>query len=107
MYETAVSVIREYMDEYLFEPAHNWPRYEFKTRSYSIWAANEIINRINEEDMRAPQHITGRDPVPPLGIIHEFINELDRQMETDGTMQHQFILSTAKETAIDIILLFL
>lgn len=107
MYETAISVIREYMDEYLFEPGANWPEFEFFERSCSRWVANEIIARINEEEMRPPPHVSGRESVSPLGIIHEFINELIYFAENSENAYHQHMLSIATETAIDIILLFL
>lgn len=107
MYEVAVSVISEYMDEYLFEPAANWPEEEFFERSCSRWVANEILARINDEDMLLPQHVTGREYQSPLGIIHEFINELIYFTEISENAYHQNMFSIATETAIDIILLFL
>lgn len=96
MNKLAVSVIQEYIDKYLFEPRSNWPTYEFNVRSYSRWAANEIIERIQNDSDRSP-----------VSIISEFIREVDLYSEKTPTNQSQLIFSVAKETAIDIILLFL
>ena len=96
MNELAVSVIQEYIDKYLFEPRSNWPKYEFNVRSYSRWAANEIIERIQNDSDRSP-----------VNIISEFIREVDLCSEKTPTNQSQLIFAVAKETAIDIILLFL
>lgn len=96
MNELAVSVIQEYINKYLFEPRSNWPMYEFNVRSYSRWAANEIIGRIQNDSDRSP-----------VNVISEFIREVDLYSEKTPTNQSQLIFSVAKETAIDIILLFL
>lgn len=96
MNELAVSVIQEYIDEYLFEPRSNWCKYEFNVRSYSRWAANEIIERIRNDSERSP-----------VNIISEFIREVDLCCEKTPTNQAQLIFEVAKETATDIVLLFL
>lgn len=106
MYEIAISVVQEYMDENLFEPGRNWPKYEFLERSCSRWAADEIIRRLTIEDEKMP-HISGREPNPPIGVIHEFINELTYYSEYGEDKGKQAMFSIAKEAAIDIILLFL
>lgn len=107
MYETAISVIQEYMDENFFEPGRNWPKYEFFERSCSRWAADEIIRRLIDETEKLPPYISGQEPNPPIGVIHEFINELTYYSEYGEDKGKQAMFSIAKEAAIDIILLFL
>ena len=63
--ETAVSIIKEYVDRHLFSPSFSWPKDEFEKRSYSQWAAYEIINRI----MNKPFEM-------PICIIESFICEM-------------------------------
>lgn len=107
MYETALLVIQEYVDEYLSTPVLCWPKDEFDRRCYSRWAVNEILERVIEEATRPPQFITGRESVSPLNIISEFISELDYCEDVSENKQTRLIFSAAKDTATDIILLFL
>jgi hypothetical protein len=43
MNDEAIATILKYMEECLFEPNRNWPESEFDRRSYSRWAATEIL----------------------------------------------------------------
>lgn len=88
-------VIEEYISEYLFPPCFNWPEEEFKRRTYSRWAATEILERIRIDD---------RDP---LDVIEEFSNEMDRYFELSDGYDNYYIFIVAKETADDIAYLFL
>lgn len=97
MKEVAVSVIQEYIDEYLFEPSITWPDSEFNRRSYSRWAAEEILSRVIQEP-------SNRDP---LDIIEEFANEMDRYLDYSDDKAIYFIFIVAKETAEDVAFLFL
>jgi len=107
--EAAVSVLQYYIDEYLFEPKSNWPKDRFGGRSYSRWAAYELQGHIIEESLRLPPHltITGREQKTPIEIIEEFISEMDYFSEMNGNIRSQFIFSVAKETAKEILDLFL
>lgn len=110
--EAAVSVLQYYIDEHLFEPRSNWPKDFFRGRSYSRWAAYELQGRIIEESLRLPPHltITCREQKTPIEIIVEFISEMDyflEMSEMNGNRRSQFIFSVAKETAKEIIDLFL
>lgn len=97
MKEAIVSALQEYIDEYLFEPGKNWPKEEFNRRSYSRWAANEIMERLlREMDIR-----------DPLDIIEEFSDEMDRCLDLSENRDIYFIFIVAKETADDIAFLFL
>lgn len=107
MYDIAISVIQEYIDECLFAPAINWPDNEFNTRCYSRWAADELIFRMEIESEILPDHISGIIPKSPLKIIEDFIDEMEFFQKTTSNLKHRTMFSEAKDTAIDIVLLFL
>lgn len=46
MNEVEVITVMNYIDDQLFEPKINWPREEFSRRSYSRWAAYEILELV-------------------------------------------------------------
>lgn len=106
MYEIAISIIQGYIDEYLFEPASNWPEDEFKTRCYERWSADEILERITNESMIFPDSPFERPFKTPCLIIEEFVSEMDYQARSTDNKKHHFIFSTARDTAIEIGLLF-
>jgi hypothetical protein len=60
-----IEIIQVYTDEYLFEPANNWPLYFFEERSYSRWATNELINYIEEHA-----------DITPTDAIKDFIDKV-------------------------------
>lgn len=92
MNEAAISEIRKYADEWLFPPAADWPAYYFAERSYSIWAANEIINRLEEESKT------------PIQVISEFINELHDAINHFGLSRRmEIVFEIAIETAENIL----
>lgn len=96
MKELAMAIIREYIDTYLFEPAINWPRYEFNVRSYSRWAAYEILGRISCCIFECN----------PIRIISEFVDEMDEYLEMSVFRDVRLVYSTAKETAEELGALF-
>lgn len=106
MNEKAISIIQKYVDKNLFKPRSNWSKYYFKERSYSRWAAYEIQERIIEEILRLPTHITGREQKISIEIIKEFINEMDYYNEINSNRNSSFIFSVAKDTAKEILYLF-
>ena len=65
MNEVAIIKIMNYIENVLFEPGYRWDEFIFKERSYSRWAAYEILNRIIDK----PLH-------PPDLVIESFIIEL-------------------------------
>lgn len=107
MYDKAITIIQDFMDARLFAPKKDWPRYEFVTRSHERWAADELIRRISEESMRLPEFISGREARTPVEIIGGFVKEMDyySQKSTNKDTQHMF--SVARDTATEIIYLFL
>lgn len=105
MYDVAVSVIQEYIDENLFLPAPNWPPEEFNTRSYERRAGLELIERITRESMIIPG-LSVQPLRTPYQIIEEFIDDMDYQARSTDNSHHYFMFSTFRDTAIDIVLLF-
>lgn len=94
MNDVSVSVIQAYIDECLFDPKRNWPDCEFLRRSYSRWAANEVLRRVQNSNEN------------PLYIFDEFIAELEDYADQSEDKSVRFIFDTAKETIEDLALLF-
>lgn len=106
MYDIEVSTIQDYIDECLFEPSYDWPEYEFNTRCYERWAANEILDRILRESMLFPENTYISPRKTLYRVIEDFMNEMDYQARFTDNKKHHLIFSTAKDTARDIGLLF-
>ena len=89
-------MIGEFLDEYLFEAMPSWPKREFQNRSYERWAAKEILRRIVE----CPE-----DSV--VNTIQKFIEDLYVFEEDSDDWSSVRIFRVARETAEDILKLFL
>lgn len=102
MDETILKDINEYIDKYLFAPEFWWPKKIFAERSYSRWAAEEILNDVINELQRLPEFLTERIPRTLNDIIDEFIikMELYRHIQKDSKEKSMF--SIAEETAHEI-----
>lgn len=107
MYEQAIAKVQQYRDTYLPEMHSVYPKYEFDTRSYARWAANEIIDRLIEEDSRLPPYITGRDAPTVVEIINGFIGELEYYFDISGDQRRQEMFNVAENTAKYILHIFL
>ena len=106
MNDKAVFKIQKYIDECLFEPSINWFKYEFKKRSYARWAAFEILDRIIEEEMKLPAFISGQERLTPVEIIWQYVEVFDSYSDLTEDKDVQFIFSTARDTAENLIYLF-
>ena len=84
-------IICNYIEQQLFGPYPTWPEYYFKQRSYSKWAANEILDIIRKNPQK-----------PILIILKEFIDKCDYFAALDKNL----IFSAAKEVAEDILYIF-
>ena len=109
MCDMAISIINEYINEHLSEVDSKCPNDYFEDRSYSRWAAYEIMGRLDDEAQRLPSHITGlwREPIPPIDIIAGFIDDMEVYIYDGCSKQHERIFSIAKDVADEIMLLFL
>lgn len=106
MYELAISVIQDYIDECLFEPTAKWPENEFLTRSYERWAGNEILERVVRESMVFPDYSVVSPSKAICRIIEDFAKDMDYQAHLADNKKHHLIFSTARDTAMEIGLLF-
>lgn len=87
-----ISVIEEYMFD-LFEPGRNWPKYEFRKRSYGRWAAEEIIKSIQRYQ-----------DISPMLVVEEFVRRTDEFSNIEHDERNDsFIFSVAHEVATDIL----
>lgn len=102
MYDKAVQVIQDYIDDNLFV-IDTYPRYIFDERSRSRWAANEIIVRILDESTSLPEHITGREPKTPRDIVRNFIEDLEHYICIGDNREIQRIFAIARDTSNDIL----
>lgn len=97
MEKEAVLAIQEYIHQYLFEPKSNWPTCEFRRRSYSRWAADEILNMIKNDPINQD----------PLNNVELFMNKMDRFLDMSENQEVYFAFIVAKETAEDIVCLLM
>jgi hypothetical protein len=113
MCDMVISTINKHIDEHLCATDYFGQvnpkdlKDYFEDLSYARWAAYEIIDRLNTEAERLPSCITGREPVPPVDIIAEFMDDLENYIYDGCSEKHERIFTIAKDFADDIILLFL
>lgn len=92
MYEKTILAIQNYMNKYLFEPQINWSKREFLKRSYSRWAASEILERIMDRPFDQPDI-----------IVEGFFLEMYMFIHSEEESESDLIFSTARDTAEDIL----
>lgn len=97
MSKEAVLAIRAYMQKYLFIPRSNWPTDEFRRRSYSRWAADEIMKMIENDPINQD----------PINNVEKFMDDMDHYLDLSENRDSYFIFMVAKETAEDIMCLLL
>ena len=111
--DIVISTINKYIKSHLYSTDYlgkitpKESKEYFEDLSYARWAAYEIIDRLNTEAERLPSCITGREPVPPVDIIAEFMDDLENYIYDSCSEKHERIFTIAKDVADDIILLFL
>ena len=87
-----ISVIEDYMFD-LFDPGRNWPKYEFRKRSYERWAAEEILKSIQRHQ-----------DIPPMKVVKEFVRRTDEFSGIEHDERNDsFIFSVAHDVATDIL----
>lgn len=95
MCDAAVSIALKYIDQHLFSPSFSWSKYEFEKRTYSRWAAYEIINRIMDKPFDMPSC-----------IIEEFMTEMSMYACYGKDKHRSWIFQVAAETAEEMLSLF-
>ena len=103
-YTMAILTVRRYINETLSVPRNSWSKRDFETRTYSRWAANEIMERLMEEELKLPYHISGIEAKTPIEIVDGFIEEMDVAVESTNNSDHKFMFSTARHTADEVLL---
>lgn len=92
MDERVTFAIQEYMYD-LFEPDRNWPKYEFRKRSYARWAASEILKCIQTNQN-----------IPPMKVVEDFVQKTDEYSGIDHDDRNDsFIFYIAHDVATDIL----
>lgn len=99
-------MIHEFSNTYLPTPSREWRKGHFDRVAYSLWAIDEILNRLIDEMSKPPPHITGINPISYFDIIQAFVDEMDYMAETTTDYHKRFIFLVAKDTG-DELLLFL
>ena len=92
MNEDAIRKVILYLDESLFEPGRMWPDHIFEERSYSRWAANEIIRRLMDCPFDAP-----------IEIVEAFMLTMIMHTYTVRDPRKKRIFSIARDTAFNIL----
>lgn len=77
MDERDIATLERYMGEYLFEPSLGWFKDAYDMQVYSRWVANEILQRMMNEAMKLPEHISGVERRSAIEIVDEFIDDLE------------------------------
>lgn len=90
----AIKIIQQYRQECLFAPKENWPDDEFKKRSYSRWAVNEILSRL-ESNLKAD----------PVEVITNFIFVMDKYSCIDKVGNPDLMFLEAKNVAEELLYL--
>lgn len=84
-----LSAVEEYIEEKLFEPAANWPRYYFKKRSYERYAAYKILGMV-----------AGSNGIPALRIVEDFIALVRKHPHREN--ESDMIFNVLEDVATDI-----
>lgn len=94
MNDLEILLIQRYIDEYLFEFKHPWPKKAFDKRSQERWAAYEIIGRLTELPF-----------TPPEEVIETFMFEMMQYSYVAKNKEAADLFLVARDTAHDILCL--
>ena len=82
-------------------------QYEFDKRSYSKWAATEILEMMCEEANKLPSYISGRETATAYDIVENFLIDMNYYAELCDDSRMQFMFATARDEAKKILKLYL
>lgn len=91
MNELAAMTIMRYIEEYLFEPEWSWPQAEFYRRTYSRWAAYEILELVLDHPF-----------IPADVVIDEFMLKMLYLSHTAENVNNSIMFSIAADAADEI-----
>lgn len=106
MDERDIAILETYIDMYLFTPSIGWFKDAFDVQVYSRWAANEILLRMMDEEMKLPPHISGVERRSTVEIIDEFIDEVEYCYLASKDPRKKMIFYVATNAAKNILILF-
>ena len=81
--------------------------YEFDKRTYSEWAATEILETMCEESNKLPSYISGRESLTAYDVVENFLIDMNYYAELCDDSRMQFIFTTARDEAKKILKLYL
>lgn len=96
MYEKAINAVLNYIDDRFFEPQITWPKQYFLKRSYSRFGANKLLERIIEEELKTPPHISGREKNTPAEIALNLMTEFDYYQKLSKTSRARNMFAMAR-----------
>lgn len=96
-FDCAVSVVIWYISNHLFELAFGCPYYIFEERSFSRWAAQEILARLMEGQFAVPEFISGHSNDSPVFIVQEFMNQMEYCSEQSSKPVFEVAAGVAKD----------
>ena len=92
--EEAIFAIENFIGDRLLCPwVKHWGTDDFKLHSYYRFAAEELVNRIRQND------------VNPKTVIENYLIEMDTEYENSGARDRQFLFSCLRDCASDILFL--
>lgn len=74
----------------------------FKSHSYSRWAANEILERMIDEAMKLPPHISGEESLSAIDVVDYFIMEMEyySDISSDSERKKMFEIACSEGSRI-------
>ncbi len=104
LYGMSIYNLYEYVEIFSIPPQVYQSCQEFKIRSYFDFTINELLSRIYTEELRPPPYITGREPIPIMDIINDFIDEIDYYFELAKTENTKILFSVMLNIGRDILI---
>lgn len=96
MEERLLLIIKNYIYDHLFEPSVKWSKIYFDERSYSRWAANELLEELYVEANKLPEYITGVEHRTFIDICLSFIGKMEHCLEIKEDKRYEIAIQTAK-----------
>ena len=79
------------------DPSDSRTMFEFKT--YSLWAAEEILERVIDEACLLPPHISRKESRSLSEVVEDFADEMEYYVETSKNDEPREIFAIARDEA--------
>lgn len=93
-----VRKVEEYVAA-LPRPDPNDSRTMFEFKTYSLWAAEEILERVIDEACLLPPHISGKESRSLSEVVEDFADEMEYYVETSKNDEPREIFAIARDEA--------